>query len=185
MINQKREIELDPKSPKDRMIILSILSFVSLISLAIFIYLCFSIKQSYESLTWDVCPVEKVIKETKTSSTNNDTKTTYSWTCYYTYQGQSYKTDKKGCGEFDSCRNTHELKHWQVYVNPKKPSEALLSQGVSLSSWLELILAGVFSFLWTFVLIRTLRLYKKQYWVKQPSPESRLRKDPSLSPWDK
>ena len=169
-------------SPQGITTAIRLLSFISLIFLAVFIYLCFSIKQSYEALTWDVCPVEKVIKETKTHSSTSGTKTISSWTCYYTYQGQSYKTDKKGWGEFDSHKNTREVKHWQVYVNPKNPSEALLSQGLSASTWVMLSIFAATSFITTYLLFYLRALRKKNFSPQPPSAESRLRKDPSLSP---
>ena len=143
--------------------------------------------QSYEALQWKACPVQKVEKKVKSSHGRRGGGTSTSWVCHYTYRGVAYKTNEKGCGEFDSGRSTRQLKKWQVYVNPANPSEAVMSRGVSVWQWIGLAVLVLVTLALAVVFALMVRFYRRNFAGQPVKAEKKVRADvagPRVCKWD-
>lgn len=133
------------------------------------------------SRSWIKTPATVLKQTIENTGTGRHAKASYDILCQYHYQGKDYETREWGYGEKKSSLYEKAIsgKEVNVYVNPKEPSQAYLSQGNSIGVWF------IIPF-WTFALFYSLSQIRENFQalIRKPIPFRTSTGAPRLCKWD-
>lgn len=135
----------------------------------------------WNSRSWIETPATVLKQKIENTGRGKNEKASYDILCQYHYQGKNYKTSEFGYGEDKEIlyEKANSGKGFSVYVNPKEPSQAYMSQGNSIKVWIHILF-------WITVLFYFLSFLREKYQALRICPLSYRTSTgaPRLCKWD-
>lgn len=135
----------------------------------------------WTSRSWIETPATVLKQTIENTGTGRHAKASYDILCQYHYQGKAYETREWGYGEDKKTlyEKAHSGNGFNVYVNPKEPSQAYMSQRNSIKVWFNITF-------WIIVLFYSLSQIREKYQSLRISPLTYRTSTgaPRLCKWD-
>lgn len=146
------------KSKYSALLFLLIFIILALVSSLVLYHRVSNALDGWNSRSWIKTPATVLKQTIENTGTGRHAKATYDILCQYRYQGKDYTTREWGYGKDKEIlyEKAHSGNGFNVYVNPKIPSQAYMSQGNSIKVWFNIPF-------WMIVLFYSLSQIREKY----------------------